>query len=211
MTNFDFGDELRHRKRPEWGTGRVVKAEPCPEAGVGARRLAIRFANAGLKTMVSPHAELEQVNGDSLSGGGLDDQGVATQLAELDQLAENGWLGGDAKRRIEELMISLPEDAIDPLSQPAKRLTATLGLYRFEQNGHGLLDWATAQSQLDDPMDRFQRHELEHFYERWQEVRNEHLRQLLREGGITSNQLQSILDSAPAAAQKRVRKDLAIR
>ncbi len=209
MTNFVFGDELRHRKRPEWGTGRVVKAEPCAEAGPGAMRLAVRFANAGLKTMVAPHAELEHINGASVSGGPLGDQGVAIQLAELDQLAENGWLGGDAKRRVEELMISLPEEAIDPLSMPAKRLEATLGLYRFQGNGHGLLAWATAQSQLDDPMDRFRRHELEHFYARWQEARDEHLRQLLQESEITSDQLQRLLKTASPQARDQVRKNLA--
>lgn len=207
MANFVFGDELRHRKRPEWGSGRVVKVEPCAEAGPGSLRLVVRFAHAGLKTMVAPHAELEHVNGKRALDGDGHTNGVGTQLAELDQLAQSGWLGADAKRRVEELMISLPEEAVDPLSTPARRLSATLGLYRFDENGHSLLAWATAQSQLDDPMDRFARHELEHFYGRWQEVRDEHLHQLLQDGGIAANQLEGILSAAPLAGQERVRKN----
>ena len=84
------------------------------------------------------------------------------------------WQDRLSGRSPDEVMARLPEAATDPFSGLEARLKATLGLYRFTDQGGSLLDWAAAQSGLKDPLSEFSRHDLErHFFQ----VRCELLRQ----------------------------------
>ena len=204
---FQFGDRVRHRKRPEWGIGSVLKVEEATVDGQSTQRLAVRFPNAGVKTLSTGHAELERVAeivADPLSNG-------HGSIEAWDRLKESGWPDKMAARKIEELMTTLPEDARDPFRTVRDRLAYTLQLYRFDRSGRGLVDWAVAQSGLEDPLSRFTRHELEQLFDRWAFERDNHLRRLLdecRRGGGVSDDL---LGSAPRAARDAVRRITASR
>ncbi|MGV6813481.1 MAG: hypothetical protein ACWA5W_00565, partial [Phycisphaerales bacterium] len=110
-------------------------------------------------------------------------------------------------REILDIMTKLPENARDPFSTPAKRLEATLSLYRFDGTGGSLIDWAAAQSGLADPLERFNRHELEDFYRMFQMNLRKHLGKVVREANtVPANELVRIAQSAPPAAQLALQK-----
>ena len=107
------GMQVKHRQRPEWGTGSVNRIEALTRAGIRDQRLWIKFTNAGLKT---------------------------------------------------------------------------------------LLDWAVAQSGLDDPLSRFNRTELESFYKDWARDRDVALHRLVTEFRHRREPVDAFLADAPRAA-----------
>ena len=165
-------------------------------------RLSIRFPNAGMKNLISDQAELEKVDGN------VDPylNGESANVAAWDKIGEGGWLNGVAERKIKEQMISLPQDLRDPFNSLAKRLSMMLGLYRFDRSGSGLLDWAVAQSGLDDPLSRFTRQDLEQFFDRWAFEREAHLNKLLQEARHEPAALSQAVKNAPASAVEMVRR-----
>jgi len=204
---FSSGDRVRHGSKPEWGIGTVIKAEiahDLPSNGHAPQRLTVRFPNAGLKTLVTSYAELTHVNGNDLH---------ATEHTEIarywDQMSESDWLGPMAKKKIEQAMMSLPQDVRDPFNSVVKRLSLTLGLYRFNRSGRGLIDWAVAQTGLDDPLSRFTRQELEQRFDRWAFERENHLVKLLQEARAPGNDQSAIaatIKAAPPEAHEVVRR-----
>jgi hypothetical protein len=209
---FCTGDRIRHAGRPEWGIGTVTKVEALPVNGQASQRLSIRFPNAGVKTLVTGHAELHRVE----VGSQYNQETPTVQY--WDKVNDSEWLAPMAKRKIEEAMISLPPDIRDPFNSIQKRLTLMLGLYRFDRSGHGLMDWAVAQTGLDDPLTRFTRQELEQKFDRWCFERDNYLSKLLHEvrtssasGGNDSAALNAVLKTAPPAAQDIVRRLIANR
>ncbi len=204
---FSSGDRVRHANRPEWGIGTVLKAEQLPANGHAAQRLSIRFPNAGIKTLVTGHAELERIEdkADPFSGFG------SPTVHDWVKLNGNDWLAPMAQRKIEEALLSLPQDVRDPFNSLQKRLTLTLGLYRFDRSGRGIIDWAVAQTGLDDPLSRFTRQELEQRFERWTHERDNHLAKLLQEVRNEPAILAAALKNAPPAAQQAVRRLTAAR
>jgi hypothetical protein len=199
QTQYKFGDRVRHRKRPEWGIGSVVKAELITVNGQPSQRVSVRFPNAGLKTLSGAHAELEPAGDDGVDS---DDQG----LAWSDTLRDSGWLSPMAQRKASEVMTSLPMEARDPFTSLRRRLQFTLDLYRFDRSGGSLVDWAVAQTGLDDPLSRFSRQELEQLFERWAFERDNHLRKLVDESQKDPSMLRELLPQAPAAARDVVRR-----
>jgi len=208
---FASGDKVRHPAKPEWGIGTVVKVEHLPLNGHASQRLCIRFPNAGVKTLVSEHASLERVNeaADPFAAGD------APSVKVWDKLNDSDWLAPMAKRKVDEAMISLPADVRDPFNSLQKRLTLMLSLYRFDRSGRGLMDWAVAQTGLDDPLSRFSRQDLEQKFDRWTFERDNQLAKLLQEVRAQSNgeqaALNAVLKSAPQAAQETVRRLIAAR
>ena len=51
MDTFEFGDQVRHPERPEWGVGTVSKVEVTPVGGTPTQRITVRFPNAGIKVL----------------------------------------------------------------------------------------------------------------------------------------------------------------
>jgi hypothetical protein len=193
------GDRVRHRKRPEWGIGSVVKTEEQTLNGQRTQRVSVRFPNAGMKVLSAAHAELEHV---ASNGAGTEGAGVAA----LDPMHESGWLKPMAERKTSQIMTSLPMEARDPFNSLAHRLRFTLELYRFDRTGRNLVDWSVAQSGLDDPLSRFSRQELEQHFDRWASERDAHLRKLVDESQNDPTLLRDLLAKAPPPAREAVRR-----
>ena len=189
-TMFTQGMQVRHRQRPEWGTGSVTRVETLPRAGSRDQRLWIKFGAAGLKTLLASAADLEVLEGT----GAAEHTFAAREIA-----SEGGWLGQITKRRPEEAMSELPPDATDPFLTPERRLKNLLGLYRFD-GGPKLIDWAVAQSGLDDPLSRFNRTELEAFYKNWSMERDLNLHRLVSDFRRRRVPVDGMLADAPRAA-----------
>ncbi|MGP1310316.1 MAG: DUF3553 domain-containing protein [Phycisphaerales bacterium] len=194
---YKFGDKVVHTGKPEWGSGVVSAAVAQVQDGKACQRLTIRFERAGIKTLSTAFATLKPA-----------DQApeITRALAET----ENDILGPSSKERVEEIMSGLPEPATDPFASLASRFRATLNLYRFSDDAGSLVDWAAAQSGLKDPLSRFNRHELEQFFRRFQINRDNHLAKLASE--IKRKQpgdLPVLTKEAPPGAQKVLRRESA--
>jgi hypothetical protein len=202
---FEFGDRVRHTDRPEWGIGSVVKAEDATVNGQPSQRLFVRFPGAGVKTLSTAHALLERVP-DTPAPATATAGDENHRVADWDRVGQSDWLAAVAERKIEEVMVALPEAAKDPFSSLTQRLKFTLRLYRFERTGRSLVEWAVAQTGLDDPLSRFNRHLLERFFDRWASNRDAQLARLLQEAEGDSPLVESLLADAPAAAVDAVRR-----
>ncbi len=200
---FEFGDRVRHTRRPEWGIGSIVKTEEMTVSGEATQRVSVRFPNAGLKTMSTAHAELQLVTEDGIAGVA---NGEEHPLGGWDKMKESDWLGGVAQRKVEETMVNLSPDVCDPFDPLRKRLGACLDLYRFDRTGRSLIDWAVAQSGLDDPLSRFTRHELEVMFDQWAARREEQLQKLLAEASGDRDMIVKLAASAPQGAREPVRR-----
>lgn len=189
-TMYTQGMQVKHRQRPEWGTGSVNRIEALTRAGIRDQRLWIKFTNAGLKTLLASGADLEILEG----------TGVAEHtFAARENASEGGWLGQISKKRPEQAMSELPPDATDPFLTPERRLKYLLTLYRFD-GATKLIDWAVAQSGLDDPLSRFNRTELESFYKDWARDRDVALHRLVTEFRHRREPVDAFLADAPRAA-----------
>lgn len=166
-----LGDRVIHAGRPEWGIGEVRSAEATMQDGRKCQRLTVRFAREGVKTLSTAYAELR-------TG---DDSMALREVAEAERRDGAGWLNAAEAENPVERMSTLPEVATDPFRTKRARLEATLGLFRFTGGGASLLDWAAMQSGLKDPLARFNRHELEQFFERFRNALDGHLRKLVFE------------------------------
>ncbi|MGA1224183.1 MAG: DUF3553 domain-containing protein [Phycisphaerales bacterium] len=187
---FTAGMQVRHRQRPEWGAGTVSRVETLTRAGNRDQRLWIRFGAAGLKTLLASAADLEVVEGT----GAAEHTFAAREIA-----SEGGWLGEIAKKRPEQAMTDLPPDATDPFLTPERRLKNLLSLYRFDA-GTKLIDWAVAQSGLDDPLSRFNRTELEAFFKTWSLDRDVQLHRLVTDFRRRRVAVDPLLADAPRSA-----------
>ena len=193
---FTQGMQVRHRQRPEWGAGNVTRVETLTRAGNRDQRLWIKFGAAGLKTLLASAADLEVVEGT----GAAEHTFAAREIA-----SEGGWLGQIAKKRPEQAMTELPPDATDPFLTPERRLKNLLGLFRFDGTTK-LLDWAIAQTGLDDPLSRFNRTELEAFYKDWSRERDTQLFRLVNEFRRKRQPIDALLADAPKAALNMLQK-----
>jgi hypothetical protein len=200
---FEYGDRVRHTRRPEWGIGSIVKTEEVTLNGRRSQRVSVRFPNAGLKTIITSHAELQHVA--ALSGP--ESEGSETHpLGGWDKMQKSDWLGEVAQRKVEEAMVTLSPEVRDPFNSLRKRLEACLDLYRFDRTGRSLTDWAIAQSGLTDPLSRFTRHELEVLFDQWVAQREELLGRLLQEAKGEPDLVRQLIESAPRAARETVRR-----
>lgn len=204
VTVLKQGDKVRHPKRPEWGVGEVTRIEMITRDGQPDQRAWVRFPSVGLKTLLVSVAAPEPVDVNAADlAARLHAQ---TTLVDVEARREGGWLGEIAKKRPEEIMCSLPPRATDPFLSVAKRLENTLSLYRFGPSGTGLIEWAVAQSGLDDPLSRFSRHELEQFHQRWRFELDAHAGRLLQELRRERQPIEPLLARAPAAAVAAIKR-----
>ena len=202
---FAFGDQVRHQERPEWGIGSVVRVEDVHLNGEASQRLSIRFANAGVKTLSAAHAGLVRAEAPKTEEVRAP-EGEEHPVGVWDRVRESGWLAPVAERKIEEAMVQLPPESRDMFLPVRDRLTSALALYRFDRTGRGLIDWAVAQTGLDDPLSRFNRHVLEQYFDRWVTERDDHLARLLREVATEPGLLRELLATAPEAARTAARR-----
>ena len=188
------GDELKLCSRPEWGTGKVTKVEHLTRDGERDQRLWVKFPNVGMKTILAGVAEIERVGEPRAQD---DDHSFAAR----EMSHESGWLGEIMKDRPEEAMTSLPPECSDPFTSIRKRLERTISLFRFDGTSSSLIDWAIAQTGLDDPLSRFNRHELEAFFDLWRRARDARARDLVDEARRSGDNVGDLLKNAPAAAK----------
>ncbi|MFM9996322.1 MAG: DUF3553 domain-containing protein [Phycisphaerales bacterium] len=186
-----LGDRVYHAGRPEWGAGEVRAVEAAKENGKTVQRLTVRFTRAGVKTLSTAYADLRP----------------ADEMPDLDADAPPEILAPTHVTVSLDKMISLPEGATDPFRSKRSRLEHTLGLYRFTGSGASLVDWAAMQSGLPDPLSRFNRHELEQFFERFRQALEVHARRLVadlrKEDPLAMAELAR---SAPAQAQQALKR-----
>lgn len=193
---FKFGDRVIHSLRPEWGTGVVTQAQNVEVDGQPTQRLTLRFDRAGLKTLSTPPAEL-------LPAENGDQQPEVTAPAA----GGDGWLSQLEAGNLNERMAQLPEATRDPFASLASRIKATLALWRFADHGSALLDWAAMQTGLKDPLNKFNRHELEQFFRRFATERESHLRRLLLDAKKQpSPEIEKVKAEALPAARDAMRR-----
>jgi hypothetical protein len=165
LQEFKNGDWVLHSNKPEWGAGQILAAEGHLQEGKRCQRLSIRFDRGGLKTLTTLYADLRPSapGGASAFAEPKPDDDIAHQF-DLKNLAES--------------LVGLPEAVTDPFTSLPKRVEATLGLFKYTGMGASLLDWATAQTGLRDPLSSFNRHELEEHFQRFRTNAFAHLRRV---------------------------------
>lgn len=191
-SDWKVGDRVVHAGRPEWGPGEVTAAESAMHNGHRCQRLTIRFDRGELKTISTAFADLRHPDAAPSLDRKLSD---AAGLDGLDNTKAVGMLG------------ELPDDATDPFASFKNRLISTLKLYRFTGNGGSLLDWATAQTGLGDPLSRFSRHELEQGFDRFKMNLEQHLRRLVQDAKRKEPEsIAAAVATAPPAGQQAVKR-----
>ena len=73
-------------------------------------------------------------------------------------------------------------------------------------SGRGLMEWAMAQTGMDDPLTRFNRTELEEYFTQFAHNRDQHLAKLLREMHSEQSTVKELINAAPAGAKHAVAK-----
>ncbi|MED6307236.1 MAG: hypothetical protein VX563_04455, partial [Planctomycetota bacterium] len=64
-----------------------------------------------------------------------------------------------------------------------------------------LVDWAVAQTGLDDPLARFNRNQLEEFFRQWSRGRDEQLRTLMQEARRNREPVDDLMKQADPTAR----------
>lgn len=189
-----FGDRLVHADRPEWGVGVVASANPATQDGKPCQRLAIRFDRVGLKTLSTAFADLRPADAQPV-------------IDQAEAKHGNGWLSEADAMDPKEILVRLPDDATDPFQTAEERVRVTLSLYRFDETGGSLIDWAASQTGLKDPLSRFSRHELEQYFDRFRRLLDDHLakqvRELFRRNPAA---VAGLAAKAPPAGQQALRR-----
>ncbi|MCR9216166.1 MAG: DUF3553 domain-containing protein [bacterium] len=174
---FGFGDRVVHAGKPEWGIGVVSSAQNLSQDGKACQRLTIRFERAGLKTLSTAVADIRPADQADAPARQIRSESEGATTTE----SNGSWLQELEAGDPAEVMARLPQSCTDPFQSIGNRIKATLGLFRFSDSGGSLLDWAAAQTGMKDPLSRFNRHELEQFFARFQTNRDAHLRRLAAE------------------------------
>lgn len=196
-----LGDRLMHAGRPEWGIGEVRSAESLSQNGIRCQRLTVRFERGGVKTLSTAFADLRTA-----------DQMPRLVEQEVTEPHRNGgstrgWLADAEQGSVVDQMTKLPEEATDPFRTRKARFEAALNLYRFTPTGASLLDWASIQSGLKDPLSNFSRHELERLFDRFRAHLDAHLKKLgleLRKEDHAG--MMALIEAAPPAAKQAVKR-----
>lgn len=184
------GDRIIHAGKPEWGAGEVRAAEHGLIDGRTGQRLTVRFDRAGVKTIATQYATVRAADPSARP-----DEPETEVEAVLDTAELRGRL------------VSLPEEATDPFRTRRARLQTTLALYRFTGAGASLLDWAAVVSGLKDPLSRFNRAELEQFFQRFRTNLDGHLKRLLFElKKDDPGAARELAPTAPPAAQQMLKR-----
>ena len=192
---FNRGDKVVHPKRPEWGTGTVRSGLAVKQPdGKRAQKLTIDFPNRGRVVIntavvtltaasearpVAATASSPRVT-PSLGTPPLPRNPTMSRSSQSTSLAsDSGWLN-DLEGQTSELW-AMPDALVDPFASLGQRLKATLETYRYSTEPRSLFDWAVRQTGLDDPLSKYNRHELEQGFQRFARDRDQHLRDIVRQ------------------------------
>jgi hypothetical protein len=190
---YTFGDRVVHAGKPEWGAGQVLSSQIMQQDGERCQRLSIRFERAGLKTISTAFADIRPA---------ADAPMIDQATAEMG----SGWLAEAGEMTPEDVMVRLPEEVSDPFRSLKSRLESTLALYRFNEEGGSLIDWAAVQSGLKDPLSRFNRHELETLFARFASERDAQLARLFSDAKRTEPETyKEMAARTPESAQRAMR------
>lgn len=181
-TDYSAGDRIAHLERPEWGEGTIQRAQTVFANGGQAQRLVVRFANHGLVTLNTAFAQIRPLGNNGKPAGADQADSASEQVAAepaMPSMAdyEQETYGDPAKAK--ENLVAIPEPARDPFVSLEKRFDYTLNLYRFDKSGRTLLDWAVAQTGLDDPLSHLPRTEIEQQFDQYRRNLDDHLRTLI--------------------------------
>jgi hypothetical protein len=185
LPKFKPGDRVAHPHRPEWGEGVVDQATSIFHDGRAAQRLVVVFANYGRVTINTAVAGLVP----SSNGARAAMQAppaTATQVIEAPAPPGGGWLAKLTHSNPKGELWRLPEALTDPFASLAVRLAATLDTFRYTgdprnpASGRSVLEWAMAQTGMNDPLVKYTRHELEQAFPRYARNRDVHLVDLVR-------------------------------
>ena len=180
--HFKVGDKVAHPKKPEWGTGVVVDAQPASHNGVEAQRLRVDFANkrnTTINTAIAPLVSGDQLNANHtpMPKGLGQDMSMSTNTSK----PGSGWLdeleGSNGGKR--ELW-DIPDACDDPFSSDEEQLDATLDTFKYSTDPGPLFKWAVVQTGLDDPLTKYTRVELEQAFPRYTRDRDNRLFELVR-------------------------------
>ena len=185
---FQVGDQVAHPRRPEWGSGRVVKADTITHEGGEAQRLRVDFANKRntiINTAIAPLVPSGAPGTAEPKGLNPDMNTTRSQTPS----AGAGWLddleGGGAGQGQRNLW-DLPYQLDDPFSSLEQQLDAALETFKYSTEPGPLFQWAVTQTGLDDPLTQYTRVELEQAFPRYTRDRDNRLfdlvRQLKRQG-----------------------------
>lgn len=191
--NFAKGDSVIHTGKPEWGPGDVMSAEGQLHEGKPCQRLTIRFSRAGLKTISTAFADLRPASEAPLAmlarrvaAAPEEPERNGKSREDTDNLRGNGESEPTMQDVLDraaslEALQKLPENINDPFVPVMKRVQATLDLYKLWDKPAGVLDWATIQTGLRDPMSMMSRHELEAQMDRFRISLDGHLKKILKD------------------------------
>jgi hypothetical protein len=191
--NFAKGDSVIHAGKPEWGPGDVMSAEGQLHEGKPCQRLTIRFSRGGLKTISTAFADLRPASEAPLAMfakrfAAAPEEPVRSGKSrdDTDDLRGNGESEPTMQDVLDraaslEALQKLPENINDPFVPIMKRVQATLDLYKLWDKPAGVLDWATIQTGLRDPMSMMSRHELEAQMDRFRISLDGHLKKILKD------------------------------
>ncbi len=193
-TTWQRGDRVRHAGRPEWGLGTIQSAEAAVLDGKQCQRVIVAFDRVGTRTLSTAFADLRSAA--DLPPVANDRPDASDPLAmRMDQIPA------------EQRLFAIPEEASDPFASGRSRLAATLALYRFTDLGASLLDWAAMQTGMKDPLARFNRHELEQHFKRFQVNLDGHLKKLVRDLKRQEPAVvQELTQNASPAARQALRR-----
>jgi hypothetical protein len=203
ITTIEYGDRVTHPKFPEWGSGAVIKVENIALHGEPATRVTVRFSSAGLKSFVGDSFPLELLDDGHGMPGDRDRKRPA--ISEVEDLERSG-LTQAVEQKLIEIMRTIPLACRDPFNTSEHRLRRTLELYKYDMSGRGLMEWAMAQTGMDDPLTRFNRTELEVFFKHYSHELNQHLAKLLSEMREETEIIQRLVAEAPQRAKRAVEK-----
>lgn len=191
--NFAKGDSVIHAGKPEWGPGDVMSAEGQLHEGKPCQRLTIRFSRAGLKTISTAFADLRPASEAPLAmlarrvaAAPEEPERNGKSREDTDNLRGHGESEPTMQDVLDraaslEALQKLPENINDPFVPVMKRVQATLDLYKLWDKPAGVLDWATIQTGLRDPMSMMSRHELEAQMDRFRISLDGHLKKILKD------------------------------
>jgi len=163
------GDTVRHPRRPEWGIGRVLRAQ-SPTGEAGAQRVTVDFPGRGRLTIDTGTVALEPAT-DAAPAPPEARSEADRMLEALERMAGSG----------EEALADLPEAMTDPLTSLRERLRRALEGYRFPPTDRGRFDWAVARTGLNDPLSHHSRDAIAEAFTRYRRRLDRHVGELVRQ------------------------------